>query len=424
MIDAQRISRFTSGTLSTTIQPSLATLPDDCLQQLTSECGFFASLPWFRALERLDLSTSIGRDSRLQFAIVSSDDRPVAVCPLIRARGRDGDVGYSFRRCYFEDWMDMALQAAPGHAANLERGFRWIRRYLRMLEWTNCSLDDYLVACSPLSPKMQLPIAPMPLDERDRVIDHLIEALQQYAQRQGRPLWFQGLEHQSPLAHRLNATDFQRIFFVYDTKIDLSEFETVDDYLSSFGSKSRRKSLRREVRQIAASDIEFRFVDDFTAYADEFSNLHHQTNVKYARSAAPSPPDTWANIGKALGCSTEAMLAEHQGRLIGFSLLLKDESRREMVNYEGGRVYDGTLEDVPYYFELLCYGPIRRCLELGYNTLWTGPLAYGPKVGRGAEQIPLDNYFWFPQRRDRWLVQRYLDEFGRRSQKTLTIAAN
>jgi hypothetical protein len=71
--------------------------------------------------------------------------------------------------------------------------------------------------------------------------------------------------------------------------------------------------------------------------------------------------------------------------------------RREICAYKIGRRYDCGLDRVPFYFDLSIYEPVRRAIELGYRTYWLGPGAYETKCRRGAEQIPLYNYCWFPR---------------------------
>jgi hypothetical protein len=58
-------------------------------------------------------------------------------------------------------------------------------------------------------------------------------------------------------------------------------------------------------------------------------------------------------------------------------------------------------------------------LELGYRRLWLGPASYEAKRVRGAEQVPLFNYLWFPRRWDRAVLGRFVQFFGEETKRQL-----
>lgn len=77
------------ATLRTILAPDLASVSADAFEEITADGHVFASAAWYRLLEQLDLSSLIGGQVELQFAIVTADDAPVAVCPVLRKRRRD-----------------------------------------------------------------------------------------------------------------------------------------------------------------------------------------------------------------------------------------------------------------------------------------------------------------------------------------------
>lgn len=162
-----------------------------------------------------------------------------------------------------------------------------------------------------------------------------------------------------------------------------------------------------------AQGIEFDFVSDLASRAEEFTELYNLTYAKYGDSYFRQPPEFWRTLQATLGSSVEAIVARREDQLVGFSILLKSERRGEMWTYRIGRRDDPALRSVPYYFALSFYGPIQRAIELGYRRLWLGPASYEAKSVRGAEQVPLYSYFWFPRRWDRWFLLPYLQIFGK-----------
>ena len=97
--------------MQTQIEPTLASLSDASLRAITADGHTFASAEWFRLLERLDLSALTGGHVTLQFAIVTADSEPVALCPVLRARGPGLYPLYSIRRYYFEGLFEQAVHS-------------------------------------------------------------------------------------------------------------------------------------------------------------------------------------------------------------------------------------------------------------------------------------------------------------------------
>jgi predicted N-acyltransferase len=240
----------------------------------------------------------------------------------------------------------------------------------------------------------------------------LLAELKRHARQSGRPLWFLNVAEQAAsLSAALGAADFQRVFFTYDCQVDISRFRSFDDYLQAFTAKDRY-AISRDIRRTATAGVQFRWVQDFGPHADDFTRLYEQTYARHQSTNLRLTPDFWIALGESLGPDAEAVVAEHAGQLVGFLLVVKNDAREEMYGYKIGRCYDCGLDRVPFYFSLCIYEPIRRAIELRYRTVWLGPGVYETKTGRGAKPVALYSHFWFPRRRDRWLLLPYLKQYG------------
>ncbi len=399
--------------LQTRIEPTLASLSDADLRSITAGGHPFGSVEWFRLLERLDLSALTGGNVTLQFAIVTAGGTALGLCPLLRARGPGLFALYSIRRYYFEYLFEQAAHSNLQASGLIARIAPIVGRLGRLLESIGCSLDDSLIVCNPLSYRGGISMTPSTPVASEEVSCELVSALKQYAAEIQRPLCFLCFEgDDDPAVETLRKAGCQEVFLFYDNKIDLSCFHEFDDYVQSFPSRYRKRT-RKEIRQTSDAGIRFRLVDDFTDHANDFSRLYRETYSKHSASILEQPPEFWTTLQQTLGGGVEALLAEHDDRLVGFSVLLKSDRRREMWVYRGGRHDSDSLKQVPYYFSMGFYEPVRRAIQLGYQKIWLGPAGYETKIRRGARQTPLFSYFWFPRRRDRWLLRRVLRRFGR-----------
>jgi predicted N-acyltransferase len=401
-----------AGQWQTEVVRSLASLPDETLDALTTESSIFARTGWLRMLEQVDLSDLTGGIVDLQFAVVNGAGAPAAVCPVLRARG-DGLLAlYSVRRYYFEYLFEQAANSKLGESKLLGMFARLAARARRLLESAGCSLDDYLIVCNPLSFRGSVSIAPLAGPQREEVARQLVADLQRLAEDQGRPLCFLFVEsNDQPVTQMLLEAGFRQVFLFYDNRIRLTEFKSFDDYLQSFPARDR-KTIKSELRRTAAAGIAFRRVAEFTELGGDFTRLYEQMYLKHSESIFRHPPEFWRTLKTCLGENVETVLAERDGALAGFVATLNCDRRRELWTYRGGRQYSPELEGVPFYFPLGFYEPIRRAIELRYDNIWLGPAAYDAKLHRGAEQVPLYSYFWFPKQRDRYLTGRYLRRVG------------
>jgi predicted N-acyltransferase len=348
----------------------------------------------------------------LEFAVVTADGVPVSIFPLIRAQGPQLVPYYSFRRNYFEFWIEEELRDGSSKSKDLQRTAAFIAGVRRMFERLGCSTDDFLLACSPLAYQTRIPVAPDARISREDVYRELVESLKRYASGLGRPLAFLYVDARDrALSTALQSAGCQPVFTLYDNRLDLSSFRCFEEYLNSL-SRTTRQSVRREIRKTARSDVEFHFETDFASAADLLSQLYVQTSSRHASTFFRHPPEFWTAMSQELQGQAKALFATQKDRIIGFSMWLENERTRDLHCFRVGRDYsasDGSF----CAFWLLIYGPAQHAIERGLHSLSLGPANYSTKTRRGATQSSLYNWYWFPRRKDRWLLLPYLRQAGR-----------
>lgn len=420
-----------SGRLRVRIVDDLKALDDARLDEICADGHAFANRRWFRLMDSIDLSVVVGGRPRLRYALVKLDHRPIAVCPLLRVRGNGAYFVYSLRQYYFEHWLDEAARMDPTGRARLAKLFRAVSFYRRILEGIGAELDDCLLVCNPLSYRCETAIAPDPGVPRAAIYSAILSAFLRMSRRTRLPLRFLGVEGEAVGEGAANesagwhstlvAAGCTRSFLFHDNAVDLSAFEDFDDYLHSF-SRTTRRAFQRDERRTAEANIAFRFVDDWSRMADRLADLYERTYGKYGASHFRHDAAFWQAVQSNLGSHAEMLLAERHDELVGFTMLLHNERRGESWTYRIGRLEANGLADVPFYFGLSFYWPIRRAIERGYDRIWLGPASYEAKAVRGARHVPLYNYHWSPRRLDRWLLHPYFAAFGDESRKRIERA--
>lgn len=405
--------------LKTVFVDNLKDIDDGRLDEIAADGHTFANRRWFRMLDAAGLANIIGGKPALQYAVVKHNHLPIAVCPVLRVSGDGAYFVYSIQQFYFEHWLDEAVRMAPERREHFARLFKAVTAFRRVLEWSGSKLDDCLIVCNPLSYRGEVAIAPQTGVPREELMAHLVGQLKRHARRKQLPLCFFGVEGESGRwADSLTKAGCTRSFLFHDNVIDLESFDSFDDYLHSF-HRTTRRAFQRDIRRTAEAGIEFRFVADWSGMEDRLAHLYRQTYGKYGSSYFRQPPEFWRLAARQFGDSAEMIVAERAGEVVGFSLLLHNDRRGETWTYRIGRSEADGLADVPYYFGLSFYGPIRRAIERGYRRIWLGPASYETKAVRGAQMVPLYNYFWSPRRLDRLLLLPYLKGFGEESRRQI-----
>ncbi|QDU60156.1 hypothetical protein Pan216_09930 [Planctomycetes bacterium Pan216] len=398
--------------MNTAVVSSIADISDDDLDEITADGHVFASTSWYRMLERLDLRTIVGGDVELYFVVVRADDRPVAVCPLLRARGEGVYFVYSLRRYYFEHWIEEAVRIDPSQSRHFARLMAGVSVYRKSLQLSGAPLDDCLIVTNPLSYRGTVPVAPSSSSFRLEVYGALLDGLKRFSRRRNLPLWFLSVdESDSRWPKMLEGAGCQRTFLFYDNQLNLDPYESFDDYLGSF-RRTTRRAFQRDIVRTSRAGFTFRTIEDFGTISGQLSELYRQTYKRYGESFFRHPPSFWRTLNDTLGESVDVIACEYEGAMVGFTVLLHSQRRGEMWTYRIGRSYDENIAQAPFYFSLSFYAPIQHAIDKGCRRIWLGPASYEAKSVRGADQVPLYSYFWFPRRWDRWLLAPYLQLFG------------
>lgn len=156
---------------------------------------------------------------------------------------------------------------------------------------------------------------------------------------------------------------------------------TFEEYLGS-RSKSVRRTVRADLRALAAACVRTEAVSDFGGAAGDMDRLYRDAFLRRNGRPAPTPDDLFARLAAAVPPVPErvAQLAWQGDRLVGMS-----------VNLRGAEVLDGALAAFaadhaggPVYYHDLCYQPLRLAFAHGIGAIDLGASALYAKVLRGA----------------------------------------
>ena len=408
--------------LRTNFVTDLSALSDESLSEVTADGHSFSSAEWYRLIDGVNLSRLTGGNVRLAYAVTTEDGRPNSLVPLMRISGRGAYFAYSIRRYYFERWMEELLRVHPSPKGSFARLLTGVKTYKRLLDWSGSPLDDCLIVGSPLALRGHIPVSPSASTPRDRVYGSLLTTLQRYSRRHQVPLWFFGIAgERGRLAKSLESFGCQRAFMFHDNVVELDDYRRFSDYMQSF-RRSTRRAFNREIVGTERAGFEFTHTDEIENVADDLADLHARCHTRADDSQVLQPREFWSALGQAFGPRAEAILAHGRNKTLGFHVLIRNERRGEMWTYRAGRVETGQSHDRILNSSLCFYEPIRRAIALGYRRLWLGPASYEAKALRGARQVPVYNYFWFPRHWDRWVLMPYIEQFGEISRQQITRA--
>lgn len=159
---------------------------------------------------------------------------------------------------------------------------------------------------------------------------------------------------------------------------------TFDDYLAGF-SRDRRSAIRREMRRVAQAQVTFRTEPLTPQLAGRLAPLEAQL---YQRYGTPGNTATlgaiMASIAASLPAHAEVVLAERDGALCGFTVVLT--SGGELYARQTG--YDYRLQgDLPLYFSTVYYELVRLAQRRGATFIHYGTDAGEAKLSRGCQEI-------------------------------------
>ena len=158
-----------------------------------------------------------------------------------------------------------------------------------------------------------------------------------------------------------------------------------DDYLSRFNSH-RRRTIKQEIRQLTEAGVAYR-VEPLTS--DLAARLAPMEAQLFARHGTPGNERTlgamMTSLAENLAGNAEVMLAELNGKICGFAVLLSTEN--ELYGRDIG--YDYQVKGrLPVYFGVAYYEAIRLAQQRGLGTLYVGTGTGEAKLSRGCQATP------------------------------------
>lgn len=398
---------------------TLEAYTNEQLDVLTEESGVFFCRQWLRMLDAVDLDSVLGGTVHKRYIVVLSEQRPVALCPFLVTSSDSIYAFYSFDKFFFKAWQDELLQLNPDKA----RFIRWVAgavsMYRRFACATGASTRGWVLGVSPTSYQFEIATAPMPANAQAAVQAKVIESLEEIASEEDMPLCLLGVrDEQQSLRDALSSRGFRELFLMFDSVLPL-EVASFDDYLKLFPSDARRR-FKREIQQAEAAGVRFQNATDVRDVSVDLHTLYEATYAKYGQERFRHDPAFWQTLESHVGPHLSIVLASHGDRPVGFSALL--HKGKDLHFWRVGRSNDAELADVPLYFNLAVYEPIKRALEAGATRLWLGPGSWEAKRRRGAQAHACYSYIRFPRRWPRSVLTPYLSTFSRISRMEQTAA--
>ena len=395
-----------STSTSTRIVESLDDISPVDLARLSAVAEAYCSPEWWRVFEDVPVAEITGGEADLRFVVVEEGGEVVAVQPLMHVRNAEEVFAYNLRRHYFEHFFE-PTDDRPVDAKSA-RLFKIAKGYGRFLRGIGVRMDEVLVAASPVAYSGLATVDDDP-GRRARCWDAVANVLKDESRRLRCPVLVPFVE--SGIAP-LTEAGFREVFEFYDNRIPLDGFATFDDYLATF-SKSSRQNKRREMRRTLEAGITFRTVDDVEPHAERVTELYDETSRRHANRYPRFPAAYWTSLKRSFGDQLQFLLAfRGEDEVVGFHTLLECPASGDLCSSRTGRSYAGGLGEVPFYFEMCIYEPIRRALAGGFRGLRLGPGSEQGKVRRRARQHPLHGYVWMPGGVRRFLMGRYMLRFG------------
>lgn len=181
------------------------------------------------------------------------------------------------------------------------------------------------------------------------------------------------------------------------------DYRDFDDFLDTFSSR-KRKSVRKERRQVTDSGVTLtRLTDDQITAADwdRFYHFYHTTYLKRSGNTGYLNRDFFAAIARHMGDQILLVKAEYEGDNIAAALCFFDHQRLY------GR-YWGCLEEIPgLHFEACYYQGIEFAIERGLQVF--DPGAQGEhKIQRGFEPTLTYSQHWLADERFHGAVADFL----------------
>ncbi|HEU4322799.1 MAG TPA: GNAT family N-acetyltransferase [Roseiflexaceae bacterium] len=390
-------------------------MSDAELDSVTAGAGIFLDRGWLRLLGAVEVPALARGELRLRYIVARRGSTVVGVCPFLVTRSRSIHYHYSLEKFFFLSWRDELARMNPDSAGRIRLLSACVDAYRRLARVAGSGIEGWVLAASPLSFRGGMAVMGATREERDGVRQRILQTLQEIAADERLPLCVYGVEESdTELRQACTSHGLDELFLVYDNVLP-TPFKRLDDYFALFPRK-RRYNLRQEMRQAESAGFRFERIADFGALGPSFEKLYLATYSKYGEEYFLHPPSFWEALPRHAGSRAEAIVAYKDSQPLGFVLLLHKGDT--LWPYRVGRA-EGGEKELPIYFNLVFYEPLKRAIELGTRRLVLGGGAWEAKRHRGTQGLALYSYFRFPHLRSRALLKPYLSLFTRISQSEL-----
>lgn len=230
------------------------------------------------------------------------------------------------------------------------------------------------------------------IPERGRLINELVQAVEQMARAKGWSVCFREVSRTS-----------SQIMEVLDERGYLHSPELPWAYLDIHGSSfsefrrnlsiqhpSTAKNMLTDINRGRRYGVVIEQVEDPARYGDSLHRLMNSHYIRLNRKPFPFGPSFFERLKSHLGAKALIYVARIGDELVGVLAGLKDEHATyiNMIGVDQKRGRAGAV-----YFNLCYNRPIQDAIAAGYRRMYYGKLLYQLKAKRGCKALDGNLYF-------------------------------
>ncbi len=193
--------------------------------------------------------------------------------------------------------------------------------------------------------------------------------------------------YRSALSHFL-AQGFTRVPSMPMTRLDLSPYESFEDYLAQMNRRKRKDFLRKFKAADDAGPITMEVTSDISHVIDEAYPLYLQTFARSKMQFEKLTPDFFRETGRKMPDKARFFIWRQDGRMIGFAYCLAEGDT--LYGEYLGLDYSIALKIHLYFY--MMRDIISWAMDNEYRSLVSTGLSYAPKLQMGHVLEPLDLY--------------------------------
>lgn len=218
----------------------------------------------------------------------------------------------------------------------------------------------------------------------DSTVDDIFSALEDQARAEGARavVWPFVAGDQARLLRIGARRGYVRAFAGSTARLAIA-WTSFDEYLTS-RSRSVRRTIRRELRELEKAGIELRSAHDFRASAAAAESLYRAGFLRRNGSLPALEEGFFSCVAESADDSLWAQTAWQGDTLVGVSLNMVAGDR-----LDGGlAAFAPIAAEAAVYAADLVYEPVSMACERRYRTIELGPTALQAKLLRGAVLVP------------------------------------